>query len=253
MKVFNKLSVALLLSAGAFGHQAMADNNVFTVMDDPSTAKKTFEGNAAAGYLAQTGNTTSSSLTAQTNMTWYQPNMAYSLWGNAANTSSNDERSSETYQIGGRTRYNMTDNDYLFGQASWLSDRFNGYDSRDVLAAGYGRQVLNGPVHSLRVEFGPGVRYDDFHDGGHETQGLGYGALSYQWQMTDTTKFIQGVSVLSSFNDNTTVNSETGLQVAINAHFALKLAYNVTWNNNPPESASEHTDTKTQILLSYAM
>ena len=161
-------------------------------------------------------------------MTWYQPNTAYSLWGNAANTSSNDERSSETYQIGGRTRYNMTDNDYLFGQASWLSDRFNGYDSRDVLAAGYGRQVLNGPVHSLRVEFGPGVRYDDFHDGGHETRGLGYGALSYQWQMTDTTKFIQGVSVLSSFNDNTTVNSETGLQVAINAHFALKLAYNVT-------------------------
>jgi len=253
MKALNKLSAVFLLSAGAFCHQALADNAVFTSMDDPSTAKKPFEGSASAGYLAQTGNTTSSSMTAQTNMTWYQSSMAYSLWGNAANTSSNDERSSETYNIGGRSRYNLNSYDYLFGQASWLSDRFNGYDSRDVLTAGYGRQILNGPVHSLRAEFGPGVRYDDFHDGGHETKALGYGAISYQWQLTDTTKFVQGVSVLSSFGEDTTLNSETGLQVAINSHFALKLAYNVTWNNNPPESAPDRTDTKTSIMLSYAM
>jgi len=253
MKAYNKLSAVLLLSAGAFCHQAMADNAVFTSMDDPSTAKKPFEGSAAAGYLAQTGNTTSSSMTAQTNMTWYQSSMAYSLWGNAANTSSNDERSSETYNIGGRSRYNLNSYDYLFGQASWLSDRFNGYDSRDVLTAGYGRQILNGPVHSLRAELGPGVRYDDYHAGGHQTKALGYGAVSYQWQLTDTTKFIQGVSVLSSFGEDTTVNSETGLQVAINSHFALKLAYNVSWNNHPAESAPDRTDTKTSIMLSYAM
>lgn len=55
MKAFNKLSAVLLLSAGAFCHQALADNAVFTAMDDPSTAKKPFEGSASAGYLAQTG------------------------------------------------------------------------------------------------------------------------------------------------------------------------------------------------------
>lgn len=40
MNAFNKLSAVLLLSAGAFCHQALADNAVFTAMDDPSTAKK---------------------------------------------------------------------------------------------------------------------------------------------------------------------------------------------------------------------
>ncbi|MBP2171192.1 putative salt-induced outer membrane protein [Erwinia toletana] len=250
MKALKKLSAVLLLS-GMCCHQALADNSVFTTMDDPSTAKTPFEGSASAGYLAQSGNTKSSNATAATNMTWYQTRTAYSLWGNASNASSNDERSSETYQIGGRSRYNMTDYDYLFGQASWLSDRFNGYDGRSILAAGYGRQILNGPVHSLRVEAGPGVRYDDYHEGGHDTQPLAYGAVSYNWQLTDNTKFIQGVSVLGS--DDTTVNSETGLQVAINEHFSLKMAYNVTWNQNPPESAPDHTDTKTTILLSYAM
>ena len=251
MNVLSKLSVIVLLSGGAVCQHALADNNVFTVMDDPGTAKKSFEGNAAAGYLAQTGNTTSSSTTANVNMTWYTPSMAYSLWGNANNTSSNDERSSETYQVGGRSRYNMNHADYVFGQASWLSDRFNGYDGRSYLAVGYGRQILNGPVHSLRVELGPGVRYDDYQNGDHDTQPLAYGAMSYQWQLTDTTKFIQGISALGS--DDTTVNSETGLQVAINEHFALKLAYDVTWNQNPPESAPDKTDTKTSVLLSYAM
>ncbi len=75
--------------------------------------------------------------------------------GNASNTSSNDERSSEKYAAGGRSRFNLTDYDYLFGQASWLTDRYNGYRERDVLTAGYGRQFLNGPVHSFRFEFGP--------------------------------------------------------------------------------------------------
>ncbi|KMV73457.1 DUF481 domain-containing protein [Rosenbergiella epipactidis] len=253
MKVFNKVAFTVLLGLGGLSQQALADSVVFTSMDNPATAKKPFDGSASAGYLAQSGNTKSSNFTAQTNMTWFQDTMAYSLFGNASNTSSNDERSSETYSIGGRTRHNLNADDYLFGQATWLSDRLNGYDSRDTAVAGYGRQILNGPVHSLRAELGPGVRYDDYHEGGHKTTALAYGALSYQWQLTDTTKFIQGVSVLSSFGEDTTVNSETGLQVAINSNFSLKLAYNVTWNNNPPSSAPDRTDTKTSILLSYTM
>jgi putative salt-induced outer membrane protein len=252
MNFVKTVPAAILLTGSALlSHFAVADNSVFTVMDDPSTAKKPFEGNLNAGYLAQSGNTTSSSLTANSNMTWYNTSTAWSLWGNANNTSANDERSSETYSVGGRSRYNMTDNDYLFGQASWLTDRYNGYQARDVLTAGYGRQFLSGPVHSLRVEFGPGVRYDEYADGGHKTQALGYASGIYNWQLTDNTKFIQGVSVLGS--EDTTVNSETALEVAINEHFGLRVGYNVTWNSNPPDSAPEHTDKRTAVTLGYKM
>ncbi|WP_163564503.1 DUF481 domain-containing protein, partial [Klebsiella pneumoniae] len=90
------------------------------------------------------------------NMTWYDSSTAWSIWGNASNASSNDVRSSEKYSAGGRSRYNLTDRDYIFGQAGWLSDRYNGYRARDTFTTGYGRQLLNGPVHSLRVEAGPG-------------------------------------------------------------------------------------------------
>lgn len=103
-------------------------------------ALKPFEGNLNAGYLAQSGNTKSSSLTADTTMTSVWTNHCPVAVGNASNTSSNDERSSEKYAAGGRSRFNLTDYDYLFGQASWLTDRYNGYRERDVLTAGYGRQ-----------------------------------------------------------------------------------------------------------------
>jgi putative salt-induced outer membrane protein len=251
MKLLKTVPV-LVMAAGVFvSMHAFASDTVFTVMDDPSTAKAPFEGSVNGGYLAQSGNTKSSSLTADSTLTWYGDTTAWSLWGNASNTSSNDVRSSEKYAVGGRSRYNMTDYDYLFGQASWLTDRYNGYSDRDVLTAGYGRQFLNGPVHSLRFEFGPGVRYDKYTDGNTKTTGLGYASGTYAWQMTDTTKFTQGVSVFGA--DDTTVNSETALNVAINAHFALKVAYNLTWNSQPPSTAPDHTDRRTTVTLGYKM
>ena len=207
----------------------MADDSVFTVMDDPSSAKKPFEGTVNAGYLAQSGNTKSSSMTADSTLTWYGNTTAWSLWGNASNTSSNDQRSSEKYALGGRSRYNLTDQNYIFGQASWL----------------------NGPVHSLRFEFGPGVRYDEYTDGDNDTQPLGYASGTYAWQMTDNARFTQGVSVFGA--EDTTLNSESALNVAINAHFALKVAYNLTWNSEPPSSAPEHTDRRTTLSLGYKM
>ena len=64
-------------------------------------------------------------------------------------------------------------------------------------------------------------------------------------------KFTQGVSVFGA--EDTTLNSESALNVAINEHFGLKVAYNVTWNSEPPESAPEHTDRRTTLSLGYSM
>ena len=107
MKLLKTVPAIVMLAGGMFASlNAAADDSVFIVMDDPASAKKPFEGNLNAGYLAQSGNTKSSSLTADTTMTWYGQTTAWSLWGNASNTSSNDERSSEKYAAGGRSRFN---------------------------------------------------------------------------------------------------------------------------------------------------
>ncbi len=228
-----------------------ADTTLFTALDDPSSAKKPFEGNAQAGYNAQSGNSSNSALMASTTMTWFHPETAYSLWGTANNTKSGDTRSSEKYQAGGRSRYNVNPDDYLFGQANWLNDRYGGYDSRTTATAGYGRQIWSDPEQDLRVEFGPGVRHDEYYGGGRSTRGLAYGAANYAYQLTKNAQFTQGVSALA--NDQTTLNSETALNVGINDAFSLRLSYNVVYNTEPPASAPKKTDTTTAVTLRYNM
>jgi putative salt-induced outer membrane protein len=220
-------------------------------MDDPATAKKPFEGNVQAGYNAQSGNSESSTLLANTSLTWFNTESAYSLWGSATNTTSSDVRSSEKYQAGGRSRYNLSDRNYVFGQANWLNDRFAGYDSRTTVTGGYGRQLLSNPPHDLRVEFGPGVRHDEYRDGGRATRALAYGAANYSYQITESTRFTEGLSALA--NEDITLNSETALNVAINKQFSLRLAYTVVYNSEPPSSAPKNTDTTTSVTLVYGL
>lgn len=116
MKLLKTVFAIVMLAGGMFALlNAAADDFVFTVMDDFASAKKPFEGNLNAGYFAQLGNTKSFLLTADTTMTWYGHTTAWSLWGNASNTFFNDERFLEKYAAGGRSRFNLTDYDYLFG------------------------------------------------------------------------------------------------------------------------------------------
>ncbi|TKI05202.1 DUF481 domain-containing protein [Martelella alba] len=248
-----KWAFFLLVSGGPglFSAYTHADTDIFTVPDDPSTAKTPFTGKVEGSYSHQSGNTRTSTTGADSTMTWFRGSNAYSLWGEAYNYSSDDTRSSEKYQAGVRARHNLNANNFLFSQGSWLSDRFNGYRSRDTLVVGYGRQVFNGPVQNLRIEAGPGVRHDEYVGGGVNTDALAYGALTYTYQLTSNAHFLQGLSILGT--RDTTVNSETGISVDLNKHFALKVTYDVTHNSKPPASAPKKTDTKTAVSIVYTM
>lgn len=248
--IFNfKRKEPFLLLLAFSSSPVFANVDIFTVPDDPATAKKSFNGNVEGSYNHQSGNSSNSTLSADSTLTWFKGSNAYSIWAEAYNYSSDGTRSSEKYQLGTRARHNLDDRNFLFGQLSGLSDRFNGYRNRDTAVAGYGRQFASGPVHTLRVEAGPGVRYDQYTEGGETTRALAYGALSYSYKLTDNASFIQGLSVLATHD--TTLNSETGLQVNINKSFALKVTYNYTHNSRPPSSAPDKNDTKTQISLVY--
>ncbi len=69
-------------------------------------------------------------------MTWYGQTTAWSLWGTPVILLLMMSVLQKNNAAGGRSRFNLTDYDYLFGQASWLTDRYNGYRERDVLTAG---------------------------------------------------------------------------------------------------------------------
>lgn len=244
------LSLGLLAASHAFN--AVADISDFDALDDPSTAKKPFDGQAQLGYTGRSGNSHSSSLNAGVHGTWFKERTAYSAWATANSASDSEKTTAEKYQLGGRTRYNMDERNYLFGQLRWQSDRFAGYRSRTTLAAGYGRQVWTGSPHTLSYEIGPGVRHDDYKEGGSDTRMIAYGSLNYAYQISDTARFTQRLGVQYASN-NTTTNSESALNVDLNKDFTLRVAYSVEHNSNPPKSAEHRTDTTTTLSLVYGL
>lgn len=243
------LSLFIILNMLLISCNIIADTNIVTVLDDPATAKQDFDGNIQVDYNSQKGNNHISNLTTSITMTWFRQTNAYSIWGTATNNSPNNQHRSEKYQAGARTRHNLNTENFLFAQGSWLGEHNKSNHSCYTLALGYGRQILNGPLHNMRVEFGPGVRHDDHQNYKNIIQVLAYGSVSYSYQFTENTKLIQGLSLLS--DDNTIINSETGINISVNEHFALKLFYNINWNKNLPLNAQKHTDTKTLVSLLY--
>lgn len=243
--------VHFLLTNLSISIVTFADTDIFTTLDDPFSTDKFFNGNAQANYNAQSGNIRNSHLAASTNMTWFKQSNAYSIWCEAANNFSNNQRSLEKYRASARARHNLGTQNFIFAQGSWLSDRYNGYHSRDTLVTGYGLQVFAGLIYTLRIEAGPGIRHDKYQGSGSSsaTKALGYAAASYSYQLTDNTKLIQGLSVLA--NDDTIVYSETRLNVDINDHFALTFSYNIIFNDSHQESMPKHIDTNTSVSLVY--
>ncbi|MAM59157.1 MAG: hypothetical protein CMN25_17735 [Salinicola sp.] len=242
------LGVAGLTCAG----MAQAQLEDFEVMDNPAQAEKPFEGTAELGYNKISGNSNSESLRAGVDMTWFRQAWSYSFKAATKSASDNDETSAEEYLVAGRTRYNLSTYNYLFGLARWDKDRFSGYDSQSTLAGGYGRQLLIGPPQSLAVEIGPGVRHDEYEDGGHDDVGLLYAGLDYDWQFSETSKFSQSLAAEAS-DENIIGRSETALTVAMNDALALKVSYEVEFNDSPPPGASSQTDTATGVSLVYNM
>ncbi|MGM8851147.1 DUF481 domain-containing protein [Salinicola halophyticus] len=229
---------------------AQAQLEELDVMKNPATAEKPFEGTAELGYHKISGNSNSESLLAGADMTWFNAPWSYNLQLSARSASDDDETSAEEYLVAGRTRYNLSTYNYLFGLARWDKDRFSGYDSQSTLVGGYGRQLLIGPPQSLTVEAGPGVRHDEYEEGGHDNVGLLYAGLDYDWQFSETSKFSQALATEAS-EENIIGRSETALTVAMNDTLSLKVSYEVEFNDNPPPGASSQTDTTTGVSLVY--
>lgn len=242
------LGAGLLALAG--GAQAQLED--FEALDNPAEAEKPFEGQAELGYHKISGNSHSESLLAGADMTWFDAPWSYNLKLGAKSASDDDETSAEEYFVQGRTRYNLSRANYLFGLARWDKDRFSGYDSQSTLIGGYGRQLLEGPPHSLSVEVGPGVRHDEYTGDGSDDLALFYAGLDYGWQFSENSRFTQTLATESS-RENIIGRSETALVVAMNEDLALKLSYEADFNDNPPPGASSQTDTTTGVSLVYHM
>ena len=217
----------------------------------PEENAPNFSGSAELGYTKLTGNTNTQTLLAKARLTWLTGRNTHTFRAETRSVQDNDDTTSERYLVGARERYELENNNYLFGFARWERDRFSGYDSQLTTIAGYGRQLLTGPTHTLSAEVGPGYRHDAYAAGGSDDLTLAYSALDYTYHFSDDISFDQELSAEATHISVTTRSLST-ITSQLNSHLALRVSYDVRSNTHPPPDAEARTDTTTSVSLLYS-
>ncbi len=217
----------------------------------PKEDTPVFSGDAELGFTHLSGNTDSQTLIGKTRLTWLTGQLTHSLRGEVRNVSKEGETSAEQYLLAGRERYDFSGPHYLFGFARWEKDRFAGYDQQLSVIGGYGRQLLENKQHTLSLEAGPGYRNDRLRDEDNQQLPVAYTALDYRYRFSEYADISQEMSVEYT-DENTTARSLTALTARLNAKLSLRLSYEVKHSSQPPEDATERTDTTTSASLLYS-
>ena len=174
------------------------------------------------------------------------------------------QRTNEKYSISAQGNYKLNEkHSHLFIYGSHVSDYFGAYRHESVISAGYGLRLIDRSDMWLNAEIGPGYKYFQYPNdstevddngeslaGEREGEVIALGKVDYNWQISDSARFTQLVSV--EYGDtNTKTRSESAILAKINGSLQMKVAYNITHNSDVADD-KENTDTETSLTLVYS-
>jgi len=129
-------------------------------------------------------------------------------------------------------------------------DDFAAFDRRQILGLGYGGRLVDGQRVILDTQLGPGVRHDrEAKTGKYVTNSIGRALFDLKINLTENTELIDTL-LAESGADNTFVQNDLGLAVAMNQHLALKINWQ-TRSNSHVDEGNRHIDTLLTMNVVY--
>lgn len=236
---------ALLVSAPLFAAEANGDD------------EQGWSGEGEFGLVVTTGNTETETLNTKLKTAYTDKPWVYKLGVTALSASEDGNTTAERYEASGKTEYHISDKSYWFGSLRYEDDRFSGFDYQGTLTGGYGRTLFDSETQHLDGEIGLGYRRskpapepEATMEPDAQSDVIARGAAAYWWQITDTTRF-ENDFLVEAGADNTFLENQAGLRVAINSRLSVKLGLAVRHNTDVPQGIEE-TDTVSTVNLVYA-
>lgn len=210
-----------------------------------------WQGVGEFGFVSTSGNTDTQTLNLRLEFTKQTENWRYRLGGTALSSSKDGNKDAERYTAEFQADRKINEKSYLFGVYRYDADKFGAYDPQQSVTLGYGRQLMKSDRHELKGEVGVGYRKQEDRVTGETDSGIiGRFLLEDMWAITATTTWNNRVLVETG-SDNTFTQFNTGLVVAMNDRFAVKVGYEIRHNSDIPVSVSDKTDTTTTVNLVY--
>jgi len=219
--------------------------------DEEEKEKEGWSGKGEFGYVQTSGSTDTSTLNLGLGFTYNRDKWRHHLAATALRSEQDDELDAERYTFDAQSDYKFSEKDYAFGAFRHVSDKFAPYDPVTTLAFGYGRELINTDHNYLLGEIGIGYRaQDEAVTGISEDGAILRGRLDYKWTISDNTEFAN-LFLVEAGSDNTYLQNDTSIAVAINSKFALKAAFQVRHNTDVPPGTTDDTDTQFTTNLVY--
>lgn len=245
------LARALAVSA------ALLAGPIALAQESESEGEGGWSGEGEFGLVRTTGNSETETVNAGLGVTYEQDVWVHDAGLSALSASEEGTKTAERYQLTGKTEYHTSDRTHWFGSLRYEEDKFSGFDHQGILTAGYGWTVVEQETSFLDLELGLGARRTQAADDPEagfspdaETDAVLRGAAEYWWQFTANAR-LQNDFLVETGEDNTFVQNQLGLRVAINDRFAVKLGYEVRHNTEAPKDIEE-TDTVSTVNLVYS-
>ena len=203
-----------------------------------------WKGSVGLSYLATGGNADTQSLGSSLSFERRPTPWGLTIGADFSRAEKDSEKTAERYLLRLRGERSLGSRWSLFGGASGERDRFAGFDSRIVVEAGATFRALDGPRHELSVDGGITWTSED-REAGATTDAVGaLLAIDYAWRISESTRWTERLVYYPNFEDSEDwrLTYQTALEAALSNLLALKVGYELRYDNEPV-SGFEDTDT----------
>lgn len=217
---------------------------------DDAEPKGPITGEGAFTYVLSNGNTEDSNLGGNLKLIHDGAYWRTTLTLNGVNKKADNQRTGEKYYGALQLDRKLDEVSYVFVIVDHEVDRFSGYESESSVSLGYGRTLIENDAHKLTVEIGPGYRVGKLRATGEKVDSaMLRGAMAYEWNISDTSIFVQDFSVEAG-EEFTVFKSLTALKTKVSDQIALTVGYDIK-HNSEPGPTSKKTDTTFYTSLGY--
>ena len=229
-------------------HTSLAAAAALLVAAVPAHADWSGKGNVGASFATGNSENQAASAALELKDVVGQWTHTFGLAGNYDNDG--NATTAQRWELRGQRQYDFTKKAYWFGAARYEDDRFSTYDFQSSLSTGLGYKIIDTDKTKFWVQGGVGYRYAEEALTGDTVDGVIFrGDLGYDHQLTASTKVVERFLVEAG-SDNTFLQNDLGLEVAMTGTLALRVGYQVR-HNTDVLPGTKKTDTLTTLGLQY--
>ena len=210
------------------------------------------------GVLVNTGNTSAASIKAGINADHETPNwssvyLIEMLYKESATVGEKRDVSAQRFYTSAQFDYKLhRPGRRLFMYGDYEDDRFNGYDHRASLAAGWSQRLWRDEDSEFRYSIGPGYAFVELEDETDDAINNGMivrASAEYKYHWNSGAKLRQFISTEAG-GDNTKSRSETSLSANVFGSLAMKFSFVLSHETDTAEDV-DPLSTETSVALVY--